>query len=329
MHPDLNNRKQPLLWRSLKAVDFLHNRFPTLRPLIIPMDSIRQRFLQAENDFLSAPSLDNKTLADFAERWQILWSDWESCLHKADHDTRRLVDEIVTKIEELANDFYVLESHTLSLEDDLLNGLEDVFASLTLDENAATRTDPDSGAITAFPTEHDSVPPAQWLLHNLHNPYPLPHVHFSTGLSASSKRTKNWFSKARQRIGWTRLLRDRFAGCRSLAIDAAFRAFVRDDPSNPLDDDLKTAFLAIKSHAELVYGGEPVVCRPSPKRLRSISPTPSLTFSSSEDIDELCPTSPLESDYKRSPKRASLDPSDPPSLKRRRFVCYHPLILRH
>ena len=296
------------------------------------MDSIRQRFLQAENDFLSAPRSDNSHLADFAERWQTLWSDWELCLHEADHETRQLVEEVAARIEELASDFYLLESQTLSLKDDLLNSLEDVFAALTLEDNDAPQADPVSDTattITAFPTERDTISPSQWLLHNLHNPYPLPHVQFSTGRSASSKHTKDWFSKARQRIGWTRLLRDRFAGCRSLAIDAAFRAFVRDDPSNPLDDDMKTAFLAIKSHAELVYGSEHVVCRPSPKRLRSISPTPSLTSSSSEDTDELCPTSPLESDFKRPSKRASLDSSDYPSLKRRRFVRRNPLILHH
>lgn len=287
------------------------------------MDSICQRFLQAEKDFLLAARSDNQTLADFADRWQTLWSDWESCLHQADHNTRQLVDGVVTKIEELAGDFYLLESRTLSLEDDLLNGLEDVFASLTLEEDTVVQAETVFATVTrttAPLTEHDAIAPAQWLLQNLHNPYPLPHVQFSTGRSASSKHTKDWFSKARQRIGWTRLLRDRFAGCRSLATNAAFRAFVRDDPDNPLGDNLRTAFLAIKSHAELVYGGEVAVCRPSPKRLRSISPTPSLTSSISEDSDEWYPTSPLEDGFKRSAKRVSSDSSDSPSSKRRRFV---------
>ena len=332
MHLAPNSHKQPLLWRSLKAVYFLSTISQHSDPLILPMDSIRQRFLQAEKDFLLAARSDDQLLADFAERWQELGSDWESCLPEADHDTRQLVDGVVAKIEELADDFYLFQSHTQSLKDDLLDSLEDVFASLTLEENPTTQpnlTSNTATAVTTFPTEHDTISPAQWLLRNLHNPYPLPHVQFSTGRSTSSKHTKDWFSKARQRIGWTRLLRDRFAGCRSLAIDAAFRAFVRDDPGNPLDDDLKTAFLAIKSHAELVYGDEPVACRPSPKRLRSISPTPSLTFSSSEDTDEPCPASPLESDLKLSLKRTLLDLSDSPSSKRRRFAHCRPLTLHH
>lgn len=294
-------------------------------PLIVPMDSIRQRFLQAENDFLSAPHLDGDRLADFAERWQTLWSDWESCLHEADHDTRQLIDAVVAKIEGLAGDFYHFESQAQSLRDDLLNSLEDVFASLTLEETPISHPDPVSNiaaAATASSMERDTISPSQWLLSNLHNPYPLPHVRFSAGRTAGSKHTKDWFFKARQRIGWTRLQRDRFAGCRSVAIEAAFRAFVRDDPNRPLDNDLKTAFLAIKSHAELVYGDEGATLHPSPKRPRSISPTPSLTFSSgSEDSDDersLVPSS--ENASERPLKRASLDPPGSPLRKRRRSV---------
>jgi len=298
------------------------------------MDSIRQRFLQAEKDFLLAARSDDQLLTDFAERWQALGSDWESCLHEADHDTRRLVDGIVAKVEELAGDFYLFESHTRSLKDDLLNDLEDVFASLTLEENTAAQLDLVSSIVTVAPpspTERDAISPAQWLLHNLHNPYPPPHVRLSEDQTTGSKHIKDWFSKARQRIGWTRLLRDRFAGCRSLATDAAFRAFVRDDPDNPLDDDLKTAFLAIKYHTELVYGSGAVIPQPSSKRLRSISPTPSLTFSSSsEDTDdELYPTSPHEGNSKRPTKRNSPDSSKSPPPKRRRLVYCYVRVLHH
>ena len=265
------------------------------------MDSIRQRFLQAEDEFLSAARSGDK-LTEFADRWEGLQSDWESCFHEADYTTRQLADGVTAKIEKLAEDFFTFETHTVSLKDDLLNSLEDVFASLSLEEKPS---------------------PSQWLLRNLHNPYPLPHVRFSTDKTASSKNKKEWFAKARQRIGWTRLLRDRFAGCRSLAIDAAFRAFVRDDPFNPLDTDLRTAFFAIKSHAELVFGDEDTPS-PSPKRLRSVSPTPSLTFSSgSEESDnEQCFIPPPDETFKRPSKRASPDCSYTPPKRRsvKRYV---------
>ena len=289
------------------------------------MDSIRERFLQAEDDFISSARSDTK-LADFAERWQTLQSDWESHLHEADRSTRQLVDEVAARIEELTEDICVFQSRRLALEDDLLDSLEDIFASLTL-EDVTRLPDPvstdDSKSIESPHRDHDTIPPAQWLLRNLHNPYPLPHVQFSS--PAGSKHSKDWFAKARQRIGWTRLLRDRFVGCRSLATDAAFRAFVRDDPGNPLDNDLKTAFLAIKSHAELVYGGEAAIPYSSPNRSRSISPTPSLTSSSgSEDTDdELCPVPSLGSNLSRPLKRTFSGSSNPSPPKRKRFLyCY-------
>ena len=269
--------------------------------------------------------LDGEHLSAFAERWETLCTYWESRQHDADHETRQLVDEVVGRIDELASDSYHFESQKLSLKDDLLNGLEDVFASLTLEEKTVAQLDPISSAATASTpssTERDTISPAQWLLDNLHNPYPPPHTRFSQGRSANCKHVKDWFSKARQRIGWTRLLRDRFAGCRSITTDAAFRAFVRDDPDNPLDDDLKTAFSAIKSHAELVYGGKVVAPPSSPQRPRSISPTPSLTFSSSsEDTgDELYPSSFPEKIFKRPLKRTLSDSSKSAPLKRRRSV---------
>jgi len=287
------------------------------------MDSIHQRFLQAEQDFLSAlRSEDDQFLVDFAERWETLQSDWESCLHKADRVTQQLVHRVAAKVGELTGDFYVFHSHRLSLENDLLTGLEDVFASLTL-EDCATSTDSVPNSTPHLPEslsrDHNVVSPAQWLLRNLHNPYPLPRIRFSTNRVLGSKHTKDWFAKARQRIGWTRLLRDRFAGCRSLAIDAAFRAFIRDDPTNPLDSDLKTAFLAIKSHAELVYGEDGMENHPSPKRSRSTSPTPSLTFSSgSEDTDDEQHITSLRSDFNPPSKRATPDFLDSPPSKRQR-----------
>lgn len=320
-----NNHKQLLLQRCLKGtrLQTVPPTYPSL--IIVQMDSFRQRFLQAEKDFLLAARSDSQLLVGFAERWHALGTEWDSCLHEADHDTRKLVGGIAANIEELADDFYFFESHTGSLKDELLGDLEDVFASLTLEDKIAAQPDPFPDVTTAVATsstEADVISPSKWLLHNLHNPYPPPHVRFSKGRGANCKQVKDWFSKARQRIGWTRLLRDRFAGCRSIATDAAFRVYVRDDPGNPLDDDLKTAFSAIKSHAELVYGDKATVFQSPSQRSRSISPTPSLTFSSSsEDTDdELHSTALPETGSKRSLKRTSSDSYKSPSPKRRRLV---------
>ena len=285
------------------------------------METIRQRFLQAEQDFLYAVGVDNQLLVDFAERWEALQSDWESSLHFADEATQQFVGEIAARVGELTGDFCAFRSQRLSLEGDLLGSIEDLFSSLTLDDQTAGGSAPDVWKPSQHSSSDCDTSASQWLLRNLHNPYPLPHVSFTSNQSAGSKHMKDWFTKARQRIGWTRLLRDRFARRRSLAIDAAFRAFVRDDPDNPLDADIKTAFLAIKSHAELVYGNENITSPPQ-KRTRSISPTPSLTSSSgTEDSDDERSTTGSVEDVPGQPsRRVPSKYPGPPLVKRRRFV---------
>ena len=158
------------------------------------MDSIRQRFLQAEQDFLLAAHSDTQVLVEFADRWDALQADWEACLGEVDTCTQQLANEVVARIGELAVDFHDSESRNRSLENELIDSLEDVFASLSLEDCTAAGEGPipDKSSETAesFSPASSVASPAQWLLHNLHNPYPLPHIRFSTGQSASSKHTK-------------------------------------------------------------------------------------------------------------------------------------------
>ena len=205
------------------------------------------------------------------------------------------------------------EAAITALTSSTISEFEDIFASLSL-ESFVPPTQPPV-----------VVSPTQWLLDNLHNPYPPVAVKHSMEESPElGNRTVNeWFAKARQRIGWTRLLRDRFGGCRSAATDAAFRALVRDDPHSPLDAELCAAFVAVKAHANLVYTPsspgtmDTAACR-SPQA-RSPSATPSLAHSTdSEDSDDNSSRSP------RKRKRSCLEsPSDPhmvpPSPRKRRL----------
>ena len=205
-----------------------------------------------------------------------------------------------------------VEAATASLTSTIMSEFEDIFASLDL----GSRDSP----IQSSPVV---ISPTQWLLENLHNPYPPNAVKRAMeGSPELGSRTVNeWFARARQRIGWTRLLRDRFNGCRSAATDAAFRAFVRDDPHSPLDAELYAAFIAVKAHANLVY------TPPSPSTLdmalhssplsRSPSATPSLTHSTgSEDSDD--DVSQLSRKRKRSCPELPSDPHPASSRPRKR-----------
>lgn len=149
------------------------------------------------------------------------------------------------------------------------SGIEDIFACLSL---KSCRPSTQSPPIITSPT--------QWLLDNLHNPYPTGAVGRAMEKSSelSGRPVNEWFARARQRIGWTRLLRDRFSGCRSAAADAAFRAFVRDNPRSPLDLELYSAFMTVKAYANLFYAPPPLVTQYTTSSLPSRSPsaTPSL-----------------------------------------------------
>ena len=208
----------------------------------------------------------------------------------------------------LANAEVATASVTLST----MAELDDLFASLDLESS-----DSPTKAVCV-------VSPTQWLLENLHNPYPSSATKRAMEESEElGRRSVNeWFARARQRIGWTRLLRDRFAGCRSAATDAAFRAFVRDDPRCPLDMELYAALTAVKAHANLVYSPSypttPSIASHLTPPSRSPSATPSLIHSTdSEDSDS--DASQPSRKRKRSCSELPSEPHSisPPSRKRR------------
>lgn len=215
-----------------------------------------------------------------------------ACGHDGQVECPKLV---ITRFEAISQCLANVEAATVSLTSTIMSEFEDIFASLDLGSHDSQTQSP----VTV-------VSPTQWLLDNLHNPYPPGTVKRAMeGSPELGGRTVNeWFARARQRIGWTRLLRDRFNGCRSAATDAAFRAFVRDDPRSPLDIELYAAFMAVRAHANLVYtpqspGTFSIASRSSPPS-RSLSATPSLTHSTdSEDSDN------GSSQFSRKRKRSS------------------------
>ena len=206
------------------------------------------------------------------------------------------------------------EAAIASVTASTLSEIEGIFASLSL-ESCRPLSPP------------VAVSPSRWLLNNLHNPYPPAAVRRAMEESSElgGRPVNEWFARARQRIGWTRLLRDRFNGRRSATIDAAFRAFVRDHTYSPLDVELSSAFMAVKAHANLVYAStspviQDITSHPSPPS-RSPSATPTLansTDSGSGDHDD--------SQLSRKRKRSCSDllpeshPISPLPRKRRLWV---------
>ncbi|KAF6741300.1 C-terminal domain of homeodomain 1-domain-containing protein [Ephemerocybe angulata] len=96
---------------------------------------------------------------------------------------------------------------------------------------------------------------AEWLLHNIHNPYPTPSLRAS--LASRNKSPKQdvdaWFIDARKRIGWSSLRKNRFGNRKADIVKAATQFFVHDDPAHPLDALLESEFAAIQCCARDLY----------------------------------------------------------------------------
>nr|AAZ14916.1 mating-type homeodomain protein [Coprinellus disseminatus] len=108
-----------------------------------------------------------------------------------------------------------------------------------------------------------SLPPyfklaSQWLLANLHNPYPSSKVKESMALQTGSPRKDidHWFSEARKRVGWGDIRRKHFNNKQAGVVDAARRFFLDTDPSQPLPQVVESAFASVQLRAQELYSAK-------------------------------------------------------------------------
>lgn len=143
------------------------------------------------------------------------------------------------------------------LRDDFVNildGIGNISLSSTPQPPSPSPTPPSRSFSlihgTSFVTEAHS-----WLLENIANPYPSPTIKASLvqRYDCSISAINSWFVNARRRTGWTALCRDHFNGCRADALDAAYRALVKEDPNRQLPPDIVHAFVSVKVAAEELY----------------------------------------------------------------------------
>ena len=218
--------------------------------------NIQKRLLRVEDELLCAISAGVSQLESYDDMWAAL-------LHDIQHASSR---------EELPNDTVILAhsvaSHVLAVAECFAN-FENKYRDLTLDlhgdleQLAPGFSDVHLTAEAGSPAEdrnYLSQPSFigaayRWLLDNLHNPYPSVEVKKSiahaTGCSLPS--VSAWFTSARRRMGWTTICRDYFRNCRADAVDAAYRALVKQDPNRSLSPCYVQAFMEMKVNAEGLY----------------------------------------------------------------------------
>nr|AGS09262.1 a1 homeodomain mating type protein [Heterobasidion annosum] len=229
-----------------------------------PMDdsTIQRRLLRTEHNLLDAVARGNpQALKSFYESWASLGRDIEyaSRSRNLGSDTHSLVKVVTARIGVLAEAFLDTYLHVDSLTDDLMSELSDTLTQFGLSEDPSIPVTPDHPhhpkkiqLLTDFAT---SRPPSyaeayDWLLDNLHNPYPSPDIksHLAQAHGISSKAIGAWFKQVRQEIGWSTLSGEIFSGSRSKTTRAASLAYISRDPDLP--GNVMHAFRVVRDKLE-------------------------------------------------------------------------------
>jgi len=218
---------------------------------------LQQRLACAEDDLLSAVLLGESQLISYQTSWKGLLDDIStaSASGQIDDDVISMANVVASSVAAIANCFVNLEQKQRNLKEQLMDGMECIFQRMgpvDLPQSTSCTNEPPS----TTPSQPGFISLAyKWLLENIHNPYPSADVKLAiaqqSGCSVSS--VSSWFISSRRRIGWTALCRDYFKNSRTDTLDAAYRAFVKEDPDRKLGSELAQAFMTVKVTAENLY----------------------------------------------------------------------------
>lgn len=252
--------------RNIVAREHFNSHF------IAMTDDLIQRLMIAETDFLDALQNGPQMLASYHQTLSALL-DFLSTATKAGNiglETLSLAHLVASRISKVASCFLDIRREenfsTAQLQRDCdamvhqMAGLDlNAQPKSSLQNNSSgspcspiSSNAPTSSAETSSPFLTSAY---QWLLNNLHNPYPTAEV--KTRMAADSScqvsSINSWFINARRRIGWTTLCRERFSNCRADMIDAAYRALVKEDSQRMLSPEVTHSFIVMKAAAEGLY----------------------------------------------------------------------------
>ncbi|KAF8898999.1 hypothetical protein BD779DRAFT_1486558 [Infundibulicybe gibba] len=219
-------------------------------------ESILERLAGVEDRFLGALNTDYYTLQAFDVSWRKLLDDIESAKGAGliEEATMSLAHSIAEGVQIIADQFVDMQKQTDSLTAQLLDEVDSLFSQISLEEsNGNYRPVSTSGPLHTSPSYLGLS--RQWLLHNLHNPYPSKEIRSQISCKTGHMRKDidAWFVEARKRIGWTSLRKTHFNNKRADIIDAATRFFVQSDPKRPLLPGLDVAFANIQGTAFELY----------------------------------------------------------------------------
>nr|AGS09166.1 a1 homeodomain mating type protein [Heterobasidion irregulare] len=223
---------------------------------------LRRRLLRAEQQLLDAVVEGPQALKSFYDSWTSLGHEIEYAVrHRTlGPDIYSVVEVVSASIQILATEFLDTHLQMQSLTDDFMSELGDTLSRFGLSEDPSlpvisedrnhsekTQSFTDPGA-TLRPPSYASA--YDWLLDNLHNPYPSPDIksQFAQAYGLSPTAIGAWFKQVRQEIGWSTLSGEIFSGSRSKTTRAASLAYISRDPDLP--ENVKHAFRVVRDKLE-------------------------------------------------------------------------------
>nr|BAO20893.1 homeodomain 1 [Tricholoma matsutake] len=196
------------------------------------------------------PIIDRSSITAFNYQWMTLVNDLNAALEAEtlSPSTIFMVHAVADKVSGIAQTFLELDV----LSETLMSSLALEVSSIL--DSPATAPAPQ---VSTLPTSVPSYikPSYEWLLANIHDPYPSIHTRddIASASGFARKDIDGWFIDARKRIGWNALRKARFSNKRIEIVDAATRFFVEDDPKRPLDPNIELEFAAIETRAKDLY----------------------------------------------------------------------------
>ncbi|KAJ7225323.1 hypothetical protein GGX14DRAFT_638117 [Mycena pura] len=230
------------------------------------LESIRERLILIESQFLGPIALDSDAIISFIEKWAQLEKDLEVASRGGllDRDTATMAYAVAHNITSVSDGVLLTETMGQNATEELVEMLE----RIDLDPQTARaeprgRSQPQAQK-SVTPRADSSLPlyiePAyRWLLKHLHNPYPSKSIKekIANATSATTvEQVSAWFVDVRRRMGWTRLLKDEFGKKRTDMVDAARRYFVRAEAARPLSPAVQVRFGEIEAFAQAMYAAK-------------------------------------------------------------------------
>nr|ALK27866.1 homeodomain mating type HD1-2 protein [Limonomyces culmigenus] len=207
--------------------------------------SLRERLSSTEQQLISALSDGEHALEEFERSWTALQNEIEATASYIDSDTLSLSWLVASRIQVIVEGMASMETQMEQLASASQAECEAILARYMSSQSQSSNDSRNKHVEASY----------RWLAKNIHNPYPSSSVKRSLAeeTGAALKNIDEWFQRARRRIGWNEVCKNRYSGSRSGMLLCAHRHFVEPDPEHPLTPDMQMDFADIEMKAKHLY----------------------------------------------------------------------------